>query len=222
MIDPTLFDEIKKYFTKEFINLSAKKDEKLEQKVQLEVERKQEEDQLFHQKDTVRIKKLFSPLEEDIFEKEDFHSLKTQKNLQKIQNIENEIVSMEKSMEDIKKYLCFIQLLENEQKKEKENVTCFKEALSFLQKKYPAVDILFDFEEETWNLEKEQIAYLAQTATDTIDYSIETVGVDTVIGEAILSDRSLQICLQMLVEDQTVDQYSCQYEILQKEKTETH
>lgn len=113
MIDITLFEELKKYLTKEFMSLSRKKDEKLAEKMMLEVERQQKEQQLFDNMDTSRIKRLFSPLDDDIFEKEDFGSYRNNKILQNIQKIENEVDEMDLSMGDIKKYLCFIQMLEN-------------------------------------------------------------------------------------------------------------
>lgn len=113
MIDITLFEELKNYLTKEFMSLSRRKDEKLAEKMMLEVERQQKEQQLFDNMDTSRIKRLFSPLDDDIFEKEDFGSYRNNKILQNIQKIENEVDEMDLSMEDIKKYLCFIQMLEN-------------------------------------------------------------------------------------------------------------
>ena len=52
MIDETLYEELKEYLTKEFMSLSGKKDEVLCEKLRLEVEQKQEEQQLFGNKDS--------------------------------------------------------------------------------------------------------------------------------------------------------------------------
>ena len=113
MVDITLFDKLKKHLTTEFMELSSKKDEILCEKVRLEVEKKQDEHQLFENKDTVRIKRLFSPLDDEVFVREDFNTYQNDKIKQKIQNIENQLNQMESSMEDIKEYLCFVQMLEN-------------------------------------------------------------------------------------------------------------
>lgn len=113
MVDVTLFDKLKKYLTTEFMELSKQKDEILCEKVRLEVEKKQDEHQLFENKDAVRIKRLFSPLDDEVFVREDFNTYQNNKIKQKIQNIETKLNQMESSMEDIKEYLCFVQMLEN-------------------------------------------------------------------------------------------------------------
>ena len=127
MIDETLYEELKEYLTKEFMSLSGKKDEVLCEKLRLEVEQKQEEQQLFGNKDSERIKRLFSPFDDELFQEEDFNSYQNNKKLQKIQLLEEDLSNMSQKMEQIKKYLCFVQLLENEKKKEnltEEESTC--------------------------------------------------------------------------------------------------
>ena len=241
MIDETLFDELKKYLTKEFMTLSGKKDEMLCEKVSLEVEKKQEDNPLFENKEALRIKRLFSPLDDDIFE-EEMSSFQNKKILQKLQNIENELQSMEASMEDIKRYLCFVQMLENDFKKESEPVvteeveaesqlkgeekqevslSIYKmlcDATEFLQSQYPDTEILLDFDDNEQMTEETLNDYFIRILTYTISASIEAANVDTVILEGSISEGKLLVSLQMILEDTIIDQCSYQYEITLKNK----
>lgn len=298
MVDITLFEELKKYLTKEFMSLSRKKDEKLAEKMMLEAERQQKEQQLFDNMDTSRIKRLFSPLDDDIFEKEDFGSYRNNKILQNIQKIENEVDEMELSMGDIKKYLCFIQMLENNNRldqskkldeagqqeddseicmiqsqkeedsiqsnhrittdtggndisgdqdcvsdsegaevrepdednrnpekkelgKEKKDISpnmkaTLEDTAAFLQERYPNTEILLDFDDHSILTGKGLNRYFIRVLTYTISASIEASNVDTVILEGEISNGKVILSLQMLLDNNVVDQYSYQYEILLK------
>lgn len=248
MIDVTLFDELKKYLTKEFMDLSRQKDEMLCEKVSLEVEKQQEDYPLFQNKDALRIKRLFSPLDDDIFE-EELDSFQNDKILQKLQNIENNLQIMEDSMGDIKKYLCFVQMLENDLTKQNEPEVAeqpdteeeslviendakleeipesspnirkmLEEAAEFLQAQYPNTEILLDFEDNDQPTKESLNDYFIRILTYTISASIEGANVDTVIIEGNVSEEKLFISLQMLLEDEIVDQCSYQYEIILKNK----
>lgn len=223
MIDVTLFDELKKYLTTEFMDLSRQKDEMLCEKVSLEVEQQQEDYPLFDNKDALRIKRLFSPLDDDIFE-EELDSIQNDKTLQKIQNIENDLQIMELTMQDIKKYLCFVQMLENDVKKEnKPEVSSnirkmLEEAVEFLQAQYPDTEILLDFDDAGELTAESLNDYFIRILTYTISASIEAVRVDSVIIEGNVAEGRLYISLQLLFEDEIVDQCSYQYEITLKNK----
>lgn len=227
MIDVTLFDELKKYLTKEFMTLSRQKDEMLCEKVNLEVEQQKENDQLFENKNALRIKRLFSPLDDEIFE-EEMSSFQNDKIKQKLQNIENNLRDVESTMKDIKKYLCFVQMMENDSKKEKEKQLkrkveassdikkMLEEVVAFLQEEYPNTELLLDFEEENRLMEEKFNSYLIQVLADTIRTSIETMKADTVMIEGKVSDGTLWLSLQMLLENNLIDQCSYQYEITLK------
>lgn len=245
MIDETLYEELKEYLTKEFMSLSGKKDEVLCEKLRLEVEQKQEEQQLFGNKDSERIKRLFSPFDDELFQEEDFNSYQTNKKLQKIQLLEDDLSNMSQKMEEIKKYLCFVQLLENEKKKEnptEEESTCsdavreeeksdssekemdesddLKEMLEsmilFLQKRYPEEEFLLDFENHGKRTDTGMNRYLIQILTYTISASLEASPVDTVLIEGERSEDKIHLSLQILLDDHFIDQYSYQYDLLLK------
>ena len=160
MNDMNLFDKLKAYLTKEFIGLSDKRDEMLYEKVRLEVEKQREEHQLFQSKaDVIEIKKLFSPLDDDVFNEDDFHSHHDDIIMQKIQKIEKDISVMDDSMEEIKEYICFIQKLETSDKEdelsvfEEENSES-KESGEILEGKAEPEEVI---EEESGSEETEEI-----------------------------------------------------------------
>jgi hypothetical protein len=230
MIDKTILHDLKDYLTKEFLNLSKNKDEKLAEKVTLEMKKKREEQQLFDYRNTEQIKRLFSPLEEEIFETENSNFNKNDKILQKIQEIENETIQMEESMEQIKSYLSFIGSLEKssleeskrteEEKTEKIVEQSLEEALKKmtenLQKKYIETEILLDFDEKEIIEDGRFNTYFTEMLSQTIEKSFKQSKVDAVILEGKTENKKIIISLQMLLGENKIDQYSFQYEVMLK------
>jgi hypothetical protein len=230
MIDKTILHDLKDYLTKEFLNLSKNKDEKLAEKVTLEMKKKREEQQLFDYRNTEQIKRLFSPLEEEIFETENSNFNKNDKILQKIQEIENETIQMEESMEQIKSYLSFIGSLEKssleeskrteEEKTEKIVEQSLEEALrkmtENLQKKYIETEILLDFDEKEIIEDGRFNTYFTEMLSQTIEKSFKQSKVDAVILEGKTENKKIIISLQMLLGENKIDQYSFQYEVMLK------
>jgi hypothetical protein len=230
MIDKTLFHDLKNYLTKEFLNLSKKKDEKLAEKVTLEMKKKREEQQLFDYKDTEQIKRLFSPLEDEIFEIENSNSYKNDKILQKIQEIENEIIQMEESMEKIKSYLSFIGTLETssleesertEEVKSEETVNLsLEETLNKmaenLQKKHSETEILLDFDGQEAVTDDRFNTHFAKMLSQTIETSFKQLKIDAVILEGKTETEKVTVSLQMLLGESKIDQCSYQYEVILK------
>jgi hypothetical protein len=230
MIDKTILHDLKDYLTKEFLNLSKNKDEKLAEKVTLEMKKKREEQQLFDYRNTEQIKRLFSPLEEEIFETENSNFNKNDKILQKIQEIENETIQMEESMEQIKSYLSFIGSLEKssleESKKTEEEKTekiveqsleeALKKMTENLQKKYIETEILLDFDEKEIIEDGRFNTYFTEMLSQTIEKSFKQSKVDAVILEGKTENKKIIISLQMLLGENKIDQYSFQYEVILK------
>jgi hypothetical protein len=229
MIDKNLLHDLKDYLTKEFLNLSKNKDEKLAEKVTLEMKKKREEQQLFDYRNTEQIKRLFSPLEEEIFEIENSNSYKNDKILQKIQEIKNEIIQMEESMEQIKSYLSFIGRLEKssleeskriEEESEKIVEQSLEEALKKmtenLQKKYSETEILLDFDGKDIIEDGRFNTYFTEMLSQTIEKSFKQSKVDAVILEGKTENEKMTISLQMLLGENKIDQYSYQYEVMLK------
>ena len=151
----------------------------------------------------------------------------------------------QKKMEQIKKYLCFVQLLENEKKKQnltEEESRCsgsekveekksslekdmdesedLKEMLEsmivFLQKRYPEEEFLLDFENHGKRTDTVMNRYLIQILTYTISASLEASPADTVLIEGERSEDKIHLSLQILLDDHFIDQYSYQYDLLIK------
>ena len=235
MDELNLFDKLKKYLTKEFMELSDEKDEMLYEKVRLEVEKQQDEHQLFNNGDVMDIKKLFSPLDDEIFTDEDNRSHRNDIILHKLQNIEKNLETLDNSMTEIKEFIGFIQSLEKKsEENQKSGTTGFSgnfeiswldrsegtdfdtklyQTVRFLEKQYPETEFLLDFDKEHPEPEEQLSYYIIYVLFSTISVSIETAEIDTVIIEGKTENKQISISLQMLLDDETIDQYSYQYEI---------
>lgn len=107
------FEQLKAYLTREYMKLSDERDRVVEEKIQLETKREREEKPLFANKDLDKIKRLFSPLSDEIYENGVDTPGQNNEISRKITELEEKLNSCDFSMEEIKEYLTFLQQLED-------------------------------------------------------------------------------------------------------------
>lgn len=107
------FEQLKAYLTREYMKLSDERDRVVEEKIQLETKREREEKPLFAKKDLDKIKRLFSPLSDEIYENGVDTPGQNNEISRKITELEEKLNSCDFSMEEIKEYLTFLQQLED-------------------------------------------------------------------------------------------------------------
>lgn len=141
------FLQLKEYLTKEYMKMSEEKDDIISKKVQLEVERDKEENPLFSKKGTEEIKRMFSPLSDNIF-RNLYNEKKKSELCKKIEMLENNANNINTSMEEVKKYITFVKSMERQWIEEET-----KKTISDL----PADHNFHKQEAEVWQDKKENI-----------------------------------------------------------------
>lgn len=106
------FEQLKAYLTREYMKLSDERDQAVEEKIQLEIKREREEKPLFAKKELEKIKRLFSPLSDEIYENGDSSPEQNNEISRKITKLEEKLNFCDFSMEEIKEYLSFLQQVE--------------------------------------------------------------------------------------------------------------
>lgn len=144
MKEEILYKKLKSYLTKEYMRLSNEKDAIIGEKVQLEVEKEKEEHPLFEKKDTEKIRRMFSPLSDEIYESICSLNDKNNEASKKITELENNSSNLDFSMEEMKEYISFIQKLET---KWQEEQSSFVEKELFFDKEDDSVEEIEEYEE---------------------------------------------------------------------------
>lgn len=212
------FFKLKEYLKNEYLRMSDEKDEILREKVQLEVERDQEESPLFSEKDKNQIKRLFSPLSDEVFHsvfQEDKNESKISKKIDELENIVNKYTD---SMNEIKGYISFVQSLEKEELDDCKEYTgndvsddakaMITAAISFLESEYPDILFFVDVDENNYIISAEANANLIRIITYTISSTIEAFEVDSVWIEMKRKDNDMLISLQLANDGSLVGHYA--------------
>lgn len=112
MKEEILYKKLKSYLTKEYMKLSGEKDAILGEKVQLEVEKEKEEKPLFSNANVDRIKRMFSPLSDEVYDSVCSLNEKNNELSRKITELEKNSSKLDVDMEEMKEYIAFVQNME--------------------------------------------------------------------------------------------------------------
>lgn len=224
------FLQLKEYLTKEYMKMSEEKDDIISKKVQLEVERDKEENPLFSKKGTEEIRRMFSPLSDDIF-CNPYNETKKSELCKKIEILENNVNDINVSLDEIKKYISFVksmerQWIEEETKKtipvlrekqyreyngndvEDDARTMIVAAIQFIESEYPDIRFYMDIEEDIYILSSEANSNLIRIITYTISSTIESMAVDSVWIEMKRKNKDMIISLQLVGDGGLIGHYA--------------
>lgn len=231
MKEAFLFEQLKEYLTKEYIKKADEKNEIIQEKVQLEVEKRNEENPLFEKKETEKIKRMFSPFGDDFFNAINVKSQKSAELNEKIAKMENIVNDIDSFLGQLKEYINFVGSMEKKwmddtikneivEKKEED----FREytgnsvaddakamimaAVSFLESEYPDVMFYSNIVEENFITSSEANSNLIRIITYTISSTIESMDVDTVWVEIERVDNDMVVSLQLMNVEGLVGHYA--------------
>lgn len=218
MKDVIMFEKLREYLTKEYMRLSNEKEELLSRKIRLETEESKVKDLFFNSKKIEERKRLFYPFKELLSELEEKEE--ENENSTKITKLENDVNSIDFTMDEIKEYISFIQSIVKEREDTFGVSDDLKEMLlavvSFLQGQYSEIEFLTDFDEGDMITSTEFNGNLIRILTYTISSTIESIDMDSVIIDVKHVEGKINITLYMLLEDEVLDYYTYDFNFVNR------
>lgn len=213
-----MFEKLREYLTKEYMRLADEKEEILSQKIRLEIEEHKSRDLFYNSKVIDRRKRLFSPLEDSLFEfikqeKEEESEISI-----KITEMDNNVNNINSNLLELKEYITFIQSIVKEKEDTFGVTDDLKEMLltviAFLQSQYTDIEFLTDFDEGDMITSTEFNSNLIRILTYTISSTIESIEMDSVILDVKKEEDKINITTYMLLEDEVLDYYTYDFNLV--------
>ena len=221
MKDVVMFEKLRNYLTKEYMRLSEEKEDLLSQKLRLETEEKKVKDLFYNKKKIEKRRRMFSPLDDILFDFARKEKEEESENSVKINELENNVNTISSDLEEIKGYITFIQSMVKEKEETFGVSDDLKEMLltvvEFLQAQYANIEFLTDFDEGDMITSAEFNGNLIRILTYTISSTVETVEMDSVIIDVKRSEEKINITLYMLLEDEVLDYYTYDFNYIRSE-----
>ena len=221
MKDVVMFEKLRNYLTKEYMRLSEEKEDLLSQKLRLETEEKKVKDLFYNKKKIEKSRRMFSPLDDILFDFARKEKEEESENSVKINELENNVNTISSDLEEIKGYITFIQSMVKEKEETFGVSDDLKEMLltvvEFLQSQYENIEFLTDFDEGDMITSAEFNGNLIRILTYTISSTVETVEMDSVIIDVKRSEEKINITLYMLLEDEVLDYYTYDFNYIRSE-----
>ena len=221
MKDVVMFEKLRNYLTKEYMRLSEEKEDLLSQKLRLETEEKKLKDLFYNKKKIEKRRRMFSPLDDILFDFARKEKEEESENSVKINELENNVNTISSDLEEIKGYITFIQSMVKEKEETFGVSDDLKEMLltvvEFLQSQYENIEFLTDFDEGDMITSAEFNGNLIRILTYTISSTVETVEMDSVIIDVKRSEEKINITLYMLLEDEVLDYYTYDFNYIRSE-----
>lgn len=221
MKDVVMFEKLRNYLTKEYMRLSEEKEDLLSQKLRLETEEKKVKDLFYNKKKIEKRRRMFSPLDDILFDFARKEKEEESENSVKINELENNVNTISSDLEEIKGYITFIQSMVKEKEETFGVSDDLKEMLltvvEFLQSQYENIEFLTDFDEGDMITSAEFNGNLIRILTYTISSTVETVEMDSVIIDVKRSEEKINITLYMLLEDEVLDYYTYDFNYIRSE-----
>lgn len=216
--DVIMFEKLREYLTKEYMRLSDEKEEILSEKIRLEAEQSKIRDFFFNRKEIMERKRLFYPFQNTVYLKEEIDEEK--ENNSKINKLEINVNNINRSMEELKEYITFIQSMVKEKADHFGVSNDLKEMIyavvSFLESQYNHIEFLTDFDEGDMITSEEFNGNLIRILTYTISSTIESSSMDSVIIDVKHLEDKINITLYMLLEDEVLDYYTYDFNFVNR------